>query len=65
MKKIIHFNIWRGESMYVAECSELAVVTQGRSIDETVENIKEALSLHIEGEKLSDYGISESPAVSF
>ncbi len=50
--------------MYVAECSELAIVTQGKSIDETVESIKEALSLHIEGENLSDFGISESPAVS-
>lgn len=38
------------ESGYVAECIEVAVVTQGQTIDETVANLKEAVALHLEGE---------------
>jgi predicted RNase H-like HicB family nuclease len=50
MKKIIHFVVSKGDVQYVAECMELPIVTQGRTIDETVQNIKEALTLHLEGE---------------
>ena len=37
---------------YVAECLGLAVVTQGKTLDETVQNLREAISLHLEGEDL-------------
>lgn len=37
------------ESGYVAECMDLAVVTQGQTLDETVENLREAVQLHLEG----------------
>jgi hypothetical protein len=30
--------IRRGEKYYVAECLEIAVVTQGKTLDETIEN---------------------------
>ena len=36
------------ESGYVAECIELAVVTQGRTLDETVNNLREAIHLHLD-----------------
>lgn len=64
MKKIINFRVFKGERYYVAECSDLPIITQGITLDETVSNIKEALSLHLEGEDLSDYFIDKSPAVS-
>ena len=35
------------ESGYVAECVEIAVVTQGQTIDETVRNLREAVALHL------------------
>jgi len=38
------------EGGYVAECLNLAVVTQGRTLDETVQNLREAIQLHLEGE---------------
>ena len=38
------------ESGYVAECLNLAVVTQGQTLDETVQNLREAIHLHFEGE---------------
>ncbi|MGB4979040.1 MAG: type II toxin-antitoxin system HicB family antitoxin [Anaerolineae bacterium] len=42
------------ESGYVAECLNLAVVTQGQTLDETVQNLREALHLHLEGEDLAE-----------
>jgi predicted RNase H-like HicB family nuclease len=33
-------------------------VTQGKTLDEVVENIREAVSLHLEGEDLKELGIS-------
>ncbi len=37
--------ITKGEEYYVAECLEIAVVTQGKTLDETVENLREAVGL--------------------
>jgi len=49
------------ESGYVAECQNLAVVTQGKTLDETMQNLKEAIALHLEGENLAELGLSEHP----
>lgn len=49
------------ESGYVAECQNLAVVTQGKTLDETVHNLREAISLHLEGEDLAEMGLSSHP----
>jgi len=57
MKRIIQVKIYKGEKFYVAECVDLPVVTQGRTLDETVGNIKEAIDLHLEGENLEDWDI--------
>ena len=38
-----------GETHYVAECVELAVVTQGVTLDETLANLREAVALHYRG----------------
>jgi len=49
-------------SGYVAECLSLAVVTQGKTLDETVQNLREAIQLHLEGEDLEEMGlISRAP----
>ena len=50
--------IRRGEGYYVAECLEIAVVTQGKTLDETIANLKEAVALHLEGEDLSEFGLA-------
>ncbi|MBE3089910.1 MAG: type II toxin-antitoxin system HicB family antitoxin [Actinobacteria bacterium] len=57
MKKIIQVKIFKGEKYYIAECLDLPVVTQGKTLEEVTENIKEAVSLHIEGEDLKDWDI--------
>ena len=57
MKKIIQVRISKGEEYYVAECVDLPVVTQGKTLDEVTENINEAISLHLEGEDLEEWDI--------
>jgi len=58
VKKIVQFRIYKGEKYYVAECVDLPIVTQGKTLDEVVDNIKEAISLHLEGEDLKEWDIS-------
>lgn len=47
----------------MAECTEIAVVTQGQSLDQVVSNLKEAVSLHLEGENLADFGLMPQPTI--
>jgi predicted RNase H-like HicB family nuclease len=51
------------ESGFVAECVEIAVVTQGATLDETVRNLQEAVALHLEGEDPSEFGLREHPVI--
>jgi predicted RNase H-like HicB family nuclease len=51
------------QSGYVAECVELAVVTQGETLDEVVSNLQEAVSLHLEGEDPAEFGLISHPAI--
>jgi len=64
LRHTIHAVIRTGEeSGFVAECLELAVVTQGATLDETVFNLREAVSLHLENEDLAALGLAPEPAV--
>jgi predicted RNase H-like HicB family nuclease len=63
VKKIIQVHIYRGDTYYVAECIDLPVVTQGRTLDELADNLREAIALHLEGEDLSALGFAEEPSV--
>jgi predicted RNase H-like HicB family nuclease len=51
------------ESGYVAECVEVAVVTQGATIDETVRNLREAVGLALEDADLEGLGLVENPGL--
>ncbi|MEY3825687.1 MAG: hypothetical protein RLZZ148_499 [Cyanobacteriota bacterium] len=57
---IIHSGEQQG---YVAECVEISVVTQGNTLDEVVNNLKEAVSLHLEGEDPSEFGLVAKPSL--
>lgn len=63
MSNIIQFYISKGDKFYVAEGVNLPVVTQGKTLDELVENIKEATALALEGENLSELGLSSKPSL--
>jgi predicted RNase H-like HicB family nuclease len=55
--------IHKGETHYVAECVEVAVVTQGRTLDETIANLQEAVALHLEGEDPAEFGLAPNPSL--
>jgi len=64
MKDTIHAVVFRDRGVYVGECLEVGVVTQGRTLDELASNLEEAVSLHLEGEDLSRMGIQSAPRLS-
>lgn len=64
LQRTIHAFIRRGDTKYVAECVEIAVVTQGETLDETVANLREAVALHLEGENPVELGLEEEPGLS-
>ena len=41
------------ESGYAAECLEIPVVTQGKTLDEVTRNLQEAVALHLADEDLA------------
>ncbi len=51
------------QSGFVAECVEIPVVTQGATLDEVSANLREAVSLHLEGEDLRELGLAPSPSI--
>ncbi|MGH7320096.1 MAG: type II toxin-antitoxin system HicB family antitoxin [Candidatus Rokuibacteriota bacterium] len=51
------------ESGYVATCDEIAVVTQGDTLDEVTANLREAVALHLEGEDLAALGFAPEPTI--
>jgi predicted RNase H-like HicB family nuclease len=63
MKRTIQVRIFRGEQKYVAECPDLPVVTEAATLDELAANIREAISLHLEGEDLAAMGLSDDPTI--
>lgn len=64
MTRVIHVLVRRGESAWVAECHEVAVVTQGETLDETIANLQEAVGLHLDGEDLAELGLGPEPVLS-
>jgi predicted RNase H-like HicB family nuclease len=62
-RRIIQVRIFRGEKKYVAECLDMAVVTEGDTLDEVTANIREAISLHLEGEDLAEFGLADDPTI--
>ncbi|MFH1899838.1 MAG: type II toxin-antitoxin system HicB family antitoxin [Patescibacteria group bacterium] len=63
MKKIIQFHIYKGDKYYIAQGIDLPVVTQGKTLDELTNNIKEAVDLQLEGENLADFDLESGPSV--
>lgn len=60
VRAVIH----RGEqSGYVAECPELSAVTQGSSLDEAAKNLREAVTLALDGEDLAVMGLVAAPVI--
>jgi predicted RNase H-like HicB family nuclease len=61
----IHVIIRRGEAVFIAECLEIAVVMQGKTLDEVVANVHQAIALHLEDENLAVLGLADHPRLQF
>lgn len=53
-KQILHAVIWKEENLFVAKLLELELASQGKTEKEAFENLKEALDLYLEDEKISN-----------
>jgi predicted RNase H-like HicB family nuclease len=62
-RRTIQVRVFRGENKYVADCMDLPVVTEGDTLDQVISNIREAISLHLEGEDLAELGLAENPSI--
>ena len=57
----VHAVVTESEGWYVAECLEVALVTQGRSLDETVANLRSGLELHLSAGDHAYLGVAAEP----
>ncbi len=48
MTKTFTAVLHREEDMYVAECHEIGTLSQGNSVEEALENLKEATEVYLE-----------------
>lgn len=49
----LHALVWRESRLFVAKCVEIELASQGKSKDEAIKNLQEALELYFEDEKLT------------
>lgn len=63
MRHIIQFHVYKGEKQYVASGADLPIVTQADTLDQLVQNLKEAVALHLQGENLAELGLAEKPHI--
>ena len=61
MSEIVEAEIYFDGEYYCARTLNIDVFTQGRTIDEAIENLKEAVSLHLEDEV--DHGLQEVSSI--
>ncbi len=55
MGKIVQVKIYKGERYYIAECVDLPVFTYGRTLDEVVERVKEAVAPRLKDDGLKEW----------
>lgn len=71
MQRIIKAEIYFDGENYCARCLGIDVFTQGKTLDEVVKNLREAVGLHLEGlegleeeeMKQKEGDLSESPTI--
>ena len=63
MRRSIKAYVSRSDGFYVAECVDAPIVTQGRTLDETMANLQEAVALYLDGEDLVALDLAPAPAL--
>jgi predicted RNase H-like HicB family nuclease len=41
-------NVWREDDMFIAQCLEFDVASQGHTVEEALDNLREAVQLFLE-----------------
>ncbi len=52
------------EGFYVVECLEFPIVSQGSTVDDALQNLREAIALYFEGENPAQLGIGAAPRLT-
>jgi predicted RNase H-like HicB family nuclease len=60
-RNTIHGIVQKDGDMFVVECLEVAVVSQGATLDQAIENVQQAVGLHLDGEDLHALGLAAHP----
>ena len=60
-RNTVHAVITESGEWYVAECLEIAVVTQAKSFDTLLENLRETVALYMDGEDPARLDLSPAP----
>ena len=63
-RETVHAVVHRSRGWYVAECLEVAVVSQGRTLDELADGLREAVTLHLDGEDAATLGLVPAPRLA-
>jgi len=63
IKKGLNALVWKEDDLYVAKAIEVEVASQGTSRKEAINNLKEALELFFEDEKLPQSKIFPLPSL--
>jgi predicted RNase H-like HicB family nuclease len=63
MNKIIKTDIYHDGDFFCGRCIDFDVFTQGKSLDELVKNLKEAIELHFEDDPDSLDGYISNPSI--
>lgn len=53
IKNQLHALIWKEGSLFVAKGVEVEVASQGKTRNEAIKNLEEAIELYFDGEKIS------------
>ncbi|MFZ5994949.1 MAG: type II toxin-antitoxin system HicB family antitoxin [Thermodesulfobacteriota bacterium] len=63
MKKIVKAEIYFDGEYYCARCLDFDVFTQGKTLDELILNLKEAIQLHLEDDSTALAEFAPNPAL--
>ena len=63
MKKMIKAEIYHDGEFYCVRCLDVDVFTQGKTLDEAVNNLKEALELHFSDDPEAASAFSPNPSL--
>jgi len=55
MNKLFTISIQKEDKWYIAKCLENSVASQGETMDEAMDNLREALALYYEDEVIPTY----------